>query len=260
MNIASGEYVIFFDSDDYIEDKSVIYKIFEKGKSNNADIIVAPYYEFSDLNKKKNRLDRVNFDLDLVSLDDRLNKLMENDISFAVWNKMFKTDFLKKNNLTFKEGIWFEDLEFIFRAFYFANKISKVTEILIGYRQRPGSIMKTVSPKIFDKISVLNHLYIFLEEQQVLSRFYELFKILYIRMTFSVFYSVLMNNGKNEDKQSIIDKLFGAEIFKSILKEKLRFKMKLTGAERILYSLIKNKIINRNNIIHLGYLRFLKSR
>ncbi|QXU41678.1 glycosyltransferase family 2 protein [Pedobacter sp. D749] len=259
LKYASGEHVIFLDSDDYIEDKNVLFKMYEKAKSTHADIVLATYYEFSDLKVKKFRYDRTNFIHDLIFLDDRLNKLMDNDVSFAVWNKMFKVDFLIKNKLLFKEGIWFEDLEFIYRAFFYANKISKVDDVLLGYRQRLGSIMKTITPKILDKIFVLNDLLIFLEKQNLLNRFYEKFKILYIRMAFSVIYAVVMNEGKNDEKRTIINTIFNSSFFLTIFSEELLFKGNLTIAEKIFYHLIKYKIINRYNIVYLGFLQTKKN-
>ncbi|MBF4492901.1 glycosyltransferase family 2 protein [Flavobacterium sp. MR2016-29] len=253
FQFAKGDYVIFFDSDDYIEDKTVIIKMFEEGIKNNSDIVVAPYYEFIYLDKKKLRLDRSNFHLDLISLEDKMDKLLENDISFAVWNKMFKVDFLKENDLKFKEGIWFEDLDFIFKAFFYSNKISKIDDILIGYRQREGSIMKTISTKILDKIYVLDDLYIFLKNNKQLDLFYEKFKILYIRMVFSVLHSVITNKGEKKIKQNIFNEIFSFNFFNKIFKEDMLFKNKLSKSEKVLFYLIKNKILNKRNIIYTSY-------
>lgn len=259
LQFAKGDYVIFFDSDDYIENKTIITKMAETANSNNSDIVVAPYYEFLNLDKKKFRFDKVNFDGDLLTLDERMNKLFKNDISFAVWNKMYKLDFLKNNNLQFKEGVWFEDLDFIFKAFFYANKISKVENVLMGYRQRDGSIMRTISPKVLDKIYVLDELYLFLEKNNKLSIFYEKFKILYLRMVFSVIYSVVINRGDKLVKREILNKVFEFPFFNKIIKENLIFTSFLSKAEKFLFYFIKYKIINRRNVVFMVYFnRFRK--
>lgn len=253
LQFAKGDYVIFFDSDDYIENKNAITKMFETAISNNSDIVVAPYYEFINLDKKKFRFDKVNFDRDLLTLDERMNKLFRNDISFAVWNKMYKLDFLKNNNLQFKEGVWFEDLDFIFKAFFYANKISKVENVLIGYRQRDGSIMRTISPKVLDKIYVLDELYLFLEKNNKLSIFYEKFKILYLRMVFSVIYSVVINRGDKLVKREILNEVFEFPFFNIIIKEGIIFTSFLSKFEKFLFYFIKYKIINRRNVVYMVY-------
>lgn len=255
---ATGEYVIFFDSDDYIENRNSIMDMYETAKKYHSDIVVAPYYEFFNLNDKKYRFDKVNFDSDLILLEDRMNKLFNNDISFAVWNKMFNYEFLKKNQLKFKEGIWFEDLEFVFRAFYYANKISKVNNILVGYRQREGSIMKTLSLKILDKIHVLDELYLFLKRNKTIDDFYEKFKILYLRMAFSVIHSTIINKGDSKVKEDVLNKIFKFSFFNIILMEPLVFKKYLSNVELVMFYLLKYKIIKRSNIYVLGFFSHLK--
>lgn len=258
LHFAKGDYVIFFDSDDYIENKNAITKMFETAISSNSDIVVAPYYEFINLDKKKFRFDKINFEEDLISLDDRMNRLFKNDLSFAVWDKMYKIDFLKNYNLKFKEGFWYEDLDFIFRSFYFANKVSKIETVLIGYRQRPGSIMKTISSKVLDKVIVLDDLHAFLEANNAFNTFHEKFKILYIKMIFSVIHSVLINNGDKLIKKRIIDEVFDLIFFKAVVKENLVFKKDLSKLEFFLFYLIKFKIINKSNIGFIRYFNVLR--
>jgi glycosyltransferase involved in cell wall biosynthesis len=258
LQFVKGEYVVFFDSDDYIEDKTAITKMFETAVNNNSDIVVAPYYEFVNLDRKKFRFDKLNFHNDLISLEDKMNKLFKNDISLAVWDKMYKLDFLKQNSLQFKEGVWFEDLDFIFRSFYFANKISKIDSVLIGYRQRPESIMKTVSPKILDKAYVMDGLFAFLEANNKIDAFYENFKILYVKMIFSIIHSVLINRGDQVVKQNILDNVFDLTFFNTVIRENLMLKKDLSNLEKILFFLIKYKIINRNNVSLIRYFNILR--
>ena len=258
LELAKGDYVIFFDSDDYIENKNAITKMFETAISNNSDIVVAPYYEFINLDKKKLRFDKINFEGDLISLNDRMNRVFENDISFAIWDKMYKVDFLKSNNLLFKEGVWYEDLDFTLKSFFYANKISKISDVLIGYRQRPGSIMKTISPKVLDKVYILDGLYDFLKENNLKDEYFEKYKILYIKMIFSIIHSVLMNKGDKVVKQNILDKVFNLAFFKSVIQEKLIYKANLSKLEIILFFLIKSKIVEKNNIYFLRYFNFLR--
>jgi hypothetical protein len=232
--------------------------MFETAVNNNSDIVVAPYYEFVNLDRKKFRFDKLNFQNDLISLEDKMNKLFKNDISLAVWDKMYKLDFLKQNSLQFKEGVWFEDLDFIFRSFYFANKISKIDSVLIGYRQRPESIMKTISPKILDKAYVMDGLFAFLEANNKLDAFYENFKILYVKMIFSIIHSVLINRGDQVVKQNILDNVFDLTFFNTVIKENLMLKKDLSNLEKILFFLIKYKIINRNNVSLIRYFNILR--
>lgn len=258
FNKANGEYVIFFDSDDYIENKLVISEMLQKAITTNSDIVVAPYYEFTDLNHKKYRYDKVNFSTSLDTLDSKLDPFYNNNLSFAVWNKLFNTEFLHKSKLVFKEGIWFEDLEFIFRAFYFASKVSKVNNILLGYRQRKNSIMKTISPKILDKIFVCDSLIKFLESQNSSKENFENFKIIYLRMTFSVIFTIITSNCTSSEKKYYLEKIFHHEQFKLNFKGKLNFKNNLSKSEYVLYLMIKYKIINEKNINRTSFFKIFR--
>jgi glycosyltransferase involved in cell wall biosynthesis len=254
MEFAKGDFICFFDSDDYIEDKNVIYSMFEAANNNDADIIVAPYYEFFKLDEKKYRFDKVNFNSSLISLDDKLDKLFKNDISFAVWNKMYKKSFLDDNNINFKEGVWFEDLDFIFRSFFYANKIVKIDTVLLGYRQRQGSIMRSISTKMLDKIYVLDGLYIFLEENRKLGLYYEKFKVLYLRMVFSVLYSAVLNRTEKEVKDEIVKEVFKFSLFNKILNEPLVAIGYMSFREKVFYYLLRYKICNESNLLLINSL------
>jgi hypothetical protein len=119
--------------------------------------------------------------------------------------------------------------------------------------------MRTISPKVLDKIYVLDELYLFLEKNNKLSIFYEKFKILYLRMVFSVIYSVVINRGDKLVKREILNKVFEFPFFNKIIKENLIFTSFLSKAEKFLFYFIKYKIINRRNVVFMVYFnRFRK--
>ncbi len=253
---SKGEFVIFFDSDDYIEDSNTISNMYLKAKSNKSDIVVSPYYEFSDLDFKKYRYDKVAFEDDLVNLNDKLDVFFRNSVSFAVWNKLFRREFLDNFDLRFKEGIWFEDLEFIFRAFYYANRICKCDQVLLGYRQRLGSIMKTVSPKILNKMDVLDDLIVFLQEKGQRLEYYERFKVLYLRMAFSVIYTIASSGSNIDEQKDLLAKAFNYPLFKKILSEKLLCSSYMSKKELLFYYLVKFNVLNAGSLTLLS--KFLK--
>ena len=260
FQFAKGEYILFFDSDDYIEDKSVINEMLVKAIKTKSDIVVAPYYEFSNLERKKHRFDKTNFTRDLQSFEERTDVFFNNNVSFAVWNKLYNVSFLKENKLFFKDGIWFEDLEFVFRAFCVASRVSKVENILLGYRQREGSIMTTISPKINDKITVCDELMDYLKEHYandvvILDKF----KILYLRMFFSVIFAIVKSNSQKEYRQEIVNKSFSFTNLHEILKGNLKYKAMLSSSEKVFYYLLKYNILNKNNILTVQFLTKLRS-
>ena len=62
---------------------------------------------------------------------------------------MFKRK-LFSYGVEFKKGVWFEDVEFIYRLLPYVKTIGVVNEHFNQYVQRQGSITSTASKKIFD--------------------------------------------------------------------------------------------------------------
>lgn len=145
LNHANGDYVWFVDSDDSICG-NVYAKLFVLFK-NNYDVIALTAE--IDKNESHDRL--------LVNR----NALLEGDCS--VWNLfnkgyvypysgvqfyVFKTAFLKQNNISFREGIFYEDLLFTPLFFCKAQSVYYLKEVAYIYYMREGSIINSpITPK-----------------------------------------------------------------------------------------------------------------
>lgn len=235
LEVANGKYCLFIDSDDVI-DSNYIFELIKTAEESNAQIVVGDYYEFST-NHKKLRLDKSNFSGSLINETDRLKKILNLEISFAIWNKLYLTSFLKNNNLKFKVGYWFEDLDFVFKCFYKANEIKKANCIFYGYRQRPGSIMKSISLKILDKIIIANNLKAFLIAENKYEIYKNDFQILYLKMAFSVLYSCFRyKNNKNKlNAQKVAATIISDSNFNHFIGEPLVNRKYLSLFEKLLY-------------------------
>lgn len=102
----SGDYVLFLDSDDYILSDGLLKITPELQK--DWDIVICPpklKYEAFDNFK--------NFDDEYFSLKYKgLKKVSQIDlfsVPVVAWSKIYKTKFLKKLNLSFPEGLLYED-------------------------------------------------------------------------------------------------------------------------------------------------------
>ena len=145
---AKGDYIWFIDSDDWIAE-NCLKKLTNKLLNDSPDCLLVGVANV--VNNKIFR--RKNFDSSAKSGIELLEKDVEVCAPFAIW----KSDFLKEHNLSFYEGILHEDIEFSPRAYYLANKISFVNEIIYHVYKNPNSITQTPNPKrSFDIISVVN--------------------------------------------------------------------------------------------------------
>ena len=129
---ATGEYIGYVDSDDFVE-KDMYKKLYNKAKENNYDIVVCGNYNVSEDYQNKNIdafINNYNTDLENIFFG-----------KMAVWNKIYKRDILIKNKLEFKEKVWYEDLAFTLKAIMNSNSFAFIDEPLYDYLIREGSTM-----------------------------------------------------------------------------------------------------------------------
>lgn len=140
---ATGDYVMFFDADDdYSQD--YIAKMYEKIVKDKSDITAC---KFSVIDEKTNtpvinhgiamfsdypQKSHNGFCYADVPLLDLFNK------SNTIWDKIYKRDFLVKNNIIFPTNLFNkEDDVFAFRTLFQAKKISVLNETLYFYKINP---------------------------------------------------------------------------------------------------------------------------
>ena len=145
LEYASGEYVAFIDSDDFIS-FDMMEKMYNEISITRTDICVCEFnYVYGD--KVVRSYSNLNYTEDLVK-------------KYLITPPMACTRLYKKelfNNIKFKEGIFYEDLELNPKLVKYTNKISFVNEGLYFYVVRSGSIMKQkeFNDKLYDIFKVL---------------------------------------------------------------------------------------------------------
>ena len=142
---ASGEYIGFVDSDDFVS-LEMFERMYEKGVELEADIV------FCDL-EKVNEKGEVFRDLpQSPQLPERID--LKNDfrifgeMACFACNKLFRKSLFDKHR--FKKGIHFEDIELIPKLVLDAKIIAKINEPFYKYFERQDSITKTHTRKGLD--------------------------------------------------------------------------------------------------------------
>lgn len=150
-----GEYVWFVDSDDWI-DEDCLTKIYPL--LNNVDVLHFPKYYRETSNES--------FVTGCESSGSNGPDIVKGKYQYPVQFTIYRTDFLKQHNLSFKHGIVMEDLHFTPRALYKAKYVQVANFPVYHYLQREGSIMnETVKPKrLEDRIWISHDLYKYMEE------------------------------------------------------------------------------------------------
>ena len=136
---ASGDYLLFVDSDDYVE-KTYCEKIESAILREDPDVIV--FAGIEENGREKEQL-TVPFSKKRVvwnGHDFLLESYKTHSLYYQVWMYAYRREYIQKYDLRFVEGIYHEDVEFTPRALLNAKKILVLNNCLYHYRVRDGSI------------------------------------------------------------------------------------------------------------------------
>lgn len=176
LDIMNGEWVVFVDSDDFIE-KFHIGNLYFQAIKNNSDICVCGF-NIVDENYKIIQIIKVKFS-DSLNGDLSFKYSLNSKIDPSLWNKIFKSSLFE--NTRFVNGIYYEDRELIHRIFYKADKVSFLNSESYFYLERVGSTMNHINKKkIDDRFVMISLVKDFLEKEAVLEKYQKDFIICYL--------------------------------------------------------------------------------
>lgn len=147
---ARGEYILYLDGDDTMYDNHILTRISEVLQKGRVDIAFFGVQYIGGSNA--------------IYLSNAENSTKEArlscDIFFGVPSKCWNTKFLKDNNITFIEDMYYEDMIYSMKATILAQKLAYGEfPIFNYYRNRPGSIMSSPNIKrCTDMYKMLAHM------------------------------------------------------------------------------------------------------
>jgi glycosyltransferase involved in cell wall biosynthesis len=136
MQEATGEYVIFVDSDDMLIENS-LYPLLNKTIESKADLLIADFCEIDD-----NGLYNGYQQIDLNAIMNATEKTGEEsfliDLSpydCHVWHNIYRRKFLLDNNIKFTPNIIYEDIPFTHECYIKAKKCLRIKCPMYLYRK-----------------------------------------------------------------------------------------------------------------------------
>ena len=191
LDEACGDYVYFFDPDDYIS-KNAFKQLYDNALKNDSDLVIFKIARFRegeevnysapgfDLGKVFDDVDFENFSFTYKDI-----KRFVLNSSFAPWTKLYKREFLDKyDDFRFPTNIAFDDTPFHVQSMLRASKISFIPEFFYFYRFNPNSINNTSSNGI-DIFEICNIVERFLKKENHFDEFFEEFKLFKITQIFN---------------------------------------------------------------------------
>lgn len=137
---ASGEYIIYIDSDDFIMSDVFLEKI-NACLCEKPDVIFFKHKKFFDSDQRYQEC-AYSYKSACEKLDyaDAIRELVVSDSFFGMpWNKAIKRELIIKSKIHFEKGLVGEDMEWIYHVILNAKTVAFVDEPFIAYRQREGS-------------------------------------------------------------------------------------------------------------------------
>lgn len=238
---ATGEYIGYVDSDDFVE-KDMYKKLYNKAKENNYDIVVCGNYNVSEDYQNKNIdafINNYNTDLENIFFG-----------KMAVWNKIYKRDILIKNKLEFKEKVWYEDLAFTLKAIMNSNTFAFIDEPLYDYLIREGSTMNNSNVKRnLEILDAFNDILSYIQHNKKEEYFSKIEFLAIDHIYISAIVRVLKAEADDKVKRETINKLIDYMNKKFPNYKNNKYINTLSKNRKIIYKLINMKMYGLINLI-----------
>lgn len=181
----NGDYIVFIDSDDFIE-YNYLERLYNESCNTNADVVICNFYRYYDNSKlklpvvyKKSSGIYSNYHI-LKSL------IPDNLIHSYLWNKLWKKELF--DNIEFP-SIKYEDISIMCDLFYKAKKVSIISDRLYYYRIRKTSIVRNYSISTQnDYVKAYGFIRLFLKEKNIYDKFKFSFALLSVKVFFVMFF------------------------------------------------------------------------
>ena len=141
---ATGDYIYYLDSDDYISD-DCIEKLYEPMKNKDYDMVIGDYETFGDYIVQSLLFEQKE---EIIGNENIFHELAEKQIPVIACNKMYNLNFLKRNNIDFVEGQLHEDDLWTYKICLVASQIAIQKRVTYYYRQHATSIVYSDNIKL----------------------------------------------------------------------------------------------------------------
>lgn len=242
LNIAAGKYVLFVDSDDWI-DKNLITKCYEYIKQQDYNFI-----EFSSTTTDENGniLKKMPSFLDNHEGESYINNPEYIFFDFcAVWNKFYSLDFIKKNNILNSTARICEDFVFTVKTKILSQNHLIIDDILYFYRQQNNSITHTKTVKTLHIFKAIEDVIDSFKAMNVYEKYINCYQNFLVIVLASVFKNLVPNVQQHIFK-SLTRQYLAEEKYSFFLKE--IYKKKKKSFIEKLFS-VTNSIDKKHKII-----------
>ncbi|MEZ0065370.1 CDP-glycerol glycerophosphotransferase (TagB/SpsB family)/glycosyltransferase involved in cell wall biosynthesis [Streptacidiphilus sp. MAP12-20] len=171
MELATGDYLLFLDSDDTLTPGSLQAVADRLDATGDPEVLIYDYARtYWDGREVRSR------DAELFApADDRPEVFAIGEreevlgLLMVVWNKVYRSDFVAKHAFRFPPG-YYEDTPWTYPVLLAARTVAMLDRVVVHYRQRRqgGNILATVSRKHFDIFEQYDRVFVFVDAHPAL--------------------------------------------------------------------------------------------
>ncbi len=153
LQMASGEYLFFLDSDDTLSNNDVLQNLINAADSETEIVFGNVNNEFEDGKIVPAKFSEKLHSITVFNGEEVFKAYLEEKIPAVVWNKLYLTSFVKKNQFEFVPKLLHEDELWSLQVFMKANKVKYIPEEVVNYyKGNASSITASVTDKNIDSL------------------------------------------------------------------------------------------------------------
>ena len=141
---ATGDYVLFVDSDDYLFPNSISYFLDNLASHPDVDMVIG-----NVRNVKSGDL-LIHHIHEPLLINDRnifFRRMLHHQIYLYAWNKLIRRDVLMDNGIRFEDGILYEDQLWSYQLFSCLSSVMLLPKLTYSYEYNENSIVNTTFTK-----------------------------------------------------------------------------------------------------------------